>query len=185
MMGLRRVIDRSEAPYSSAPSRPSPWHVVLSILNPRPPTTDQERWRRLPPSETLGGAAKRMPGRSVGEPMNSMPAASSADFTSWRVEERLGGIPFAASKRLIVRAPTPEWSDNCSIDHLSTDRHNRGISRRRLSRQRAGNSLRCFGHRHEQSEWAVRNRRETKVANRSPAPYVLTMSVHSRRLQGS
>src|ERR1035437_7251481 len=122
-------------------------HLGIGFKTLKPPATDQERWRRLPPSETLGGAERRMPGRSVGEPMNSMPAASSAVFTSWSVEERLGGIPYAASKRLIVRAPTPEWSDNCSIDHLSTDRHNRGISRRRLSRQRAGNSLRCFGHR--------------------------------------
>jgi hypothetical protein len=38
-----------------------------------------------------GGVASRMPGRSAGDPMNSMPADSNAVLTSSRVEERLGG----------------------------------------------------------------------------------------------
>jgi len=38
-----------------------------------------------------GGAARRIPGRSVGDRMNSMPAASNAAFISSSVDERLGG----------------------------------------------------------------------------------------------
>jgi hypothetical protein len=62
----------------------------------------------------LRSAAKRMPGRSVGEPINSMPAASNAAFTSSRVDERLGGTSSSASNRLIVLAVTPALFANCS-----------------------------------------------------------------------
>lgn len=62
----------------------------------------------------LRSAAKRMPGRSVGEPMNSMPAASNAAFTSSRVDDRLGGTSSSASNRLIVLAVTPALFANCS-----------------------------------------------------------------------
>jgi hypothetical protein len=55
-----------------------------------------------------------MPGRSVGEPMNSMPAASKAVLTSSRVDERLGGTSSTASNRLIVLAVTPALLASCS-----------------------------------------------------------------------
>ena len=45
----------------------------------------------------------RMPGRSSGVPMNSMPAASSADLIAFRFAAVLTGIPSRASIRLIVR----------------------------------------------------------------------------------
>jgi hypothetical protein len=45
------------------------------------------------------GVATRMPGRSPGEPMNSIPAASRTALTSRSVEERLGGTPSTLSKR--------------------------------------------------------------------------------------
>lgn len=48
------------------------------------------------------GAEKRIPGRSLGAPMNSMPAASKADFTSCKVLERLAGTPSVASHLLMV-----------------------------------------------------------------------------------
>ena len=62
-----------------------------------------------------GDAARRIPGRSVGDPMNSTPADSNAAFTSSRVDERLGGIPSTASKRLIVLAVTPAFLASCSV----------------------------------------------------------------------
>jgi hypothetical protein len=43
-----------------------------------------------------------MPGRSSGVPMNSMPAASNADFILSSVEEWLGGTASTASNRLTV-----------------------------------------------------------------------------------
>lgn len=61
------------------------------------------------------GTARRIPGRSDGEPMNSMPAASSAAFTSRSVDERLGGTSSAASNRLIVRLVTPALSASFSL----------------------------------------------------------------------
>jgi hypothetical protein len=60
--------------------------------------------------------AKRIPGRSAGEPMNSMPAASKAALTSSRVEERLGGTSSAASNLLIVWIPTLAFLDKVSAD---------------------------------------------------------------------
>ena len=63
----------------------------------------------------LGVAATRIPGRSAGDPMNSMPAASKAPLTSSNVDERLGGTSSAASKRLIVLAVTPAFFANCSV----------------------------------------------------------------------
>ena len=61
------------------------------------------------------GAARRIPGRSVGDPMNSIPAASSAAFTSSSVDERLGGTSSTASKRLIVLAVMPAFLASCSV----------------------------------------------------------------------
>jgi hypothetical protein len=75
-MGWPGVIDRTEDPRSSAVIMPLAVAPSSFDLKSTPPATDQERWRRFFPSEGLGGVAKRMPGRSVGEPMNSMPAAS-------------------------------------------------------------------------------------------------------------
>jgi hypothetical protein len=64
----------------------------------------------------LGGVAtRRIPGRSVGDPMNSIPAASSAAFTSINVDERLGGTSSTASKRLIVLDVTPALFASCSV----------------------------------------------------------------------
>ena len=60
-------------------------------------------------------AARRIPGRSVGEPTNSIPAASRAAFTSSSVDERLGGTSSTASKRLIVLAVTPAVLASCSV----------------------------------------------------------------------
>src|SRR5262249_17396310 len=57
----------------------------------------------------------RIPGRSVGDPMNSMPAVSRAPLTSSNVDERLGGTSSTASKRLIVLAVTPAFLANCSV----------------------------------------------------------------------
>jgi hypothetical protein len=48
---------------------------------------DRRRWRRVLPY----GVEMRMPGRSAGVPMNSIPAASSAALASSTVDERLGG----------------------------------------------------------------------------------------------
>jgi hypothetical protein len=39
----------------------------------------------------------RIPGPSSGVPMNSIPADSSVFFISFKVEERLGGIPSVCS----------------------------------------------------------------------------------------
>ena len=61
---------------------------------------------RLP---RAGVAATRIPCRSAGDPMNSMPAASKAALTSSNVDERLGGTSSTASKRLIVLAVTPAF----------------------------------------------------------------------------
>jgi hypothetical protein len=62
-----------------------------------------------------GVAATRIPGRSAGDPMNSMPAASKAPLTLSNVDERLGGTSSTASKRLIVLAVTPAFFANCSV----------------------------------------------------------------------
>ena len=70
-------------------------------------------------------AARRIPGRSVGEPMNSIPAASRAAFTSSSVDERLGGTSSTASKRLIVLAVTPALLASCSVVQRSAFRAER------------------------------------------------------------
>jgi hypothetical protein len=75
-MGFPRVIDRTEGPRPSAVIMPLAAAPSSFDLKSTPPATDQERWRLFFPSEGLGGVAKRMPGRSAGEPMNSMPASS-------------------------------------------------------------------------------------------------------------
>ena len=50
--------------------------------------------------------ARRMPGRSVGDLMNSTPAVSNAAFTSSSVDERLGDSRFdAARPRCVIRLP--------------------------------------------------------------------------------
>jgi hypothetical protein len=68
----------------------------------------QERWRRFLLEEALG-AERRIPGRSVGEPMSSMPAASNAAITSSSAEDRLGARSSTASNRLIVLLVTPDF----------------------------------------------------------------------------
>jgi hypothetical protein len=57
----------------------------------------------------VSGSRKRtpFPGRK------SIPAASSAFFTSSRVDERLGGIPSTLSKRWMVGRLTPARSASC------------------------------------------------------------------------
>jgi hypothetical protein len=57
----------------------------------------------------------RIPGLSSGVPMNSMPAASSAVFSSTNVEVRLCGIPSKDSNLLIVRTPKPDLSASSSM----------------------------------------------------------------------
>ena len=71
--------------------------------------------RRLRDVAGVGLAAKRIPGRSAGDPMNSMPATSKAALTSSSVDERLGGTPSTASNRLIVLAVTPDLFANSSV----------------------------------------------------------------------
>ena len=62
-----------------------------------------------PVALVVSGSRKRtpFPGRK------SMPAASSAFFTSSRVDERLGGIPSTLSKRWMVGRLTPARSASC------------------------------------------------------------------------
>lgn len=57
----------------------------------------------------------RMPGRSSGEPMNSMPAASSADLMALRLAKVLTGAPPFASIRLIVLMLTEEACASTSM----------------------------------------------------------------------
>jgi len=69
-------------------------------------------WRAFqidPVAFVVSGSRKRtpFPGRK------SMPAASSAFFTSSRVDERLGGIPSTLSKRWMVGRLTPARSASC------------------------------------------------------------------------
>jgi hypothetical protein len=71
--------------------------------------------RRLRDVARAGVAAKRIPGRSAGDPMNSMPAASKAALTSSKVDERLGGTLSTASNLLIVLAVTPDLFANSSV----------------------------------------------------------------------
>lgn len=62
-------------------------------------------------------AESRIPGLSVGVPMNSTPAASKADCTSCSVVARPGGTPSPASNLLIVWTPTPARVARTSADH--------------------------------------------------------------------
>ena len=52
----------------------------------------------------------RIPGRSVGVPINSTPAPSRHFWISTRVEARLRGTPSVCSKRMSVRRLTPDRS---------------------------------------------------------------------------
>ena len=58
-----------------------------------------------------------MPGPSSGEPMNSMPADSRADFSLVTVDIRASGRPLLASIVEIVLKDTPEISDKSAPDH--------------------------------------------------------------------
>ncbi len=79
---------------------------------------DQVRRRRVLFSETLGGVAKRIPGRSVGEPMNSIAAATYdaacdsretlAEPKSKRVKTEPGARDHAQSVDAAPDAPPPE-----------------------------------------------------------------------------
>jgi len=77
---------------------------------------DQVRRRRVLFSETLGGVAKRIPGRSVGEPMNSIAAAThdAAWCETWpepkskRVKTEPGARDHAQSVDAAPDAPPPE-----------------------------------------------------------------------------
>jgi hypothetical protein len=71
--------------------------------------------RRLRDVVRAGVAPKRIPGRSAGDPMNSMPATSKAALTPSSVDERLGGTPSTASNLLIVLAVTPDLFANSSV----------------------------------------------------------------------
>jgi hypothetical protein len=68
--------------------------------------------------KAVEGVDTRIPGRSFGEPMNSMPAASRADLTVKSVSVRLGGTSSVASKRLIVLEVTPAFPASSSVVHL-------------------------------------------------------------------
>ena len=57
----------------------------------------------------------RMPGRSSGVPMNSMPAASRAVLMAWRLAFVLLGTPAAASIRIIVRLLIAVAEASCSM----------------------------------------------------------------------
>jgi hypothetical protein len=57
--------------------------------------------------------------------VNSMPAASSADLMSTKLDVRLGGSPSNASYLFIVRPLTPDFWANCSIDHPTAARADR------------------------------------------------------------
>ena len=59
----------------------------------------------------------RMPGASPGEPMNSIPAASSAFWICTIILTVLSGIPSTLSIFAIVRSETPEASDSPFPDH--------------------------------------------------------------------
>ena len=71
--------------------------------------------RRLRGVDGAGVAAKRIPGRSAGDPMNSMPPTSKAALTSSSVDERLGGTPSTASNLLIVLAVIPDLLASSSV----------------------------------------------------------------------
>lgn len=58
-----------------------------------------------------------MPGASFGEPMNSMPADSRADFILVTVDIRASGRPLLASIVEIVLKDTPEIFDKSAPDH--------------------------------------------------------------------
>lgn len=66
-----------------------------------------------------------MPGRSVGVPMNSMPAASRATWMSLKVDDRLGGTPSTASNLITVLTATRALSANSCADQLSAARAER------------------------------------------------------------
>jgi len=68
------------------------------------------------------GLISRMPGRSDGVPINSIPADSSAVFTSISVEERLGGTPSTSSNRAIVFCATFAISASVAADHRKAAR---------------------------------------------------------------
>lgn len=59
----------------------------------------------------------RMPGRSSGEPMNSMPASSRDFVIALRLAKVLGGTPSCISIRLMVLELTPDASARRSIFH--------------------------------------------------------------------
>jgi hypothetical protein len=61
----------------------------------------------------------RIPGSSLGEPMNWTPPATSAASISESVCVRPGGSPSTASRRIMVRALTPDLSANLSIDQFN------------------------------------------------------------------
>lgn len=63
-----------------------------------------------------------MPGRSSGEPMNSMPAASIEAVNFSRMANLHEGVPSAPSIDLIVRTETLDLLDSSSIDHLRAAR---------------------------------------------------------------
>jgi hypothetical protein len=54
-----------------------------------------------------------------------MPAASSADLMSTKLDVRLGGTPSSASYLFIVRPLTPDFWASCSIDHPTAARADR------------------------------------------------------------
>ena len=71
------------------------------------------------------GVPMRMPGRSSGEPMNSIPAASRASFIASTLGRVLVGSPSSASMRLMVRELTPDNSAKESTLKRSADRAER------------------------------------------------------------
>jgi hypothetical protein len=95
------------------------YHVVPGQL------TDHGRWRRVLRSETFGGVERRMPGRSAGEPMNSMPADSKTDWTPSKVDERVSGTPLMNSSRWIVLRLTLHFRANSAADQLRAARAER------------------------------------------------------------
>lgn len=67
----------------------------------------------------------RMPGRSSGVPMNSMPPASSASVMAFRLARMLGGTPSCVSMRFIVLELTPDACASFSMLHPAAARAER------------------------------------------------------------
>jgi hypothetical protein len=92
------------------------YHTPLCPMASHPLSSD------LPHLSLVEARRSCIPGRSVAEPVNAMPPASKAASTSKSVWVRPGGIPSTASRRIIVRALTPDFSAKSSMDQFKAAR---------------------------------------------------------------